>query len=43
MGGPVSSANIEIAIPLEFKPELFIISKRDNLGKFKDFQEIVLP
>jgi hypothetical protein len=43
MGGPVSSANIEIAIPLEFKPGLFIISKRDNLGKFKDFQEIVLP
>ena len=43
MGGPVSSADIQIAIPLEFEPELFIISKRDNLGKFKDFQEILLP
>ena len=43
MGGPVSSADIEIAIPLEFEPELFIISKRDNLGNFKDFQEILLP
>ena len=43
MGGPISSADIEIAIPLEFEPELFIISKRDNLGNFKDFQEILLP
>ena len=43
MGGPVSSANIEIAIPLEFKPELFIVSKRDNIGNFNDFQEILIP
>ena len=43
MGGPVSSANIEIAIPLEFKPALFIVSKRDNIGNFNDFQEILIP
>ena len=43
MGGPVSSANIEIAIPLEFKPALFIVSKRDNVGNFNDFQEILIP
>lgn len=43
MGGPVSSASIEIAIPLEFKPALFIVSKRDNIGNFNDFQEILIP
>ena len=43
MGGPVSSADIEIAIPLEFKPAVFIISKRDNVGKFNDLQEILVP
>ena len=43
MGGPVSSANIETAIPLEFKPALFIVSKRDNIGNFNDFQEILIP
>ena len=43
MGGPVSSANIEIAIPLEFQPALFIVSKRDNIGNFNDFQEILIP
>ena len=43
MGGPVSSADIEIAIPLQFEPAVFIISKRDNVGKFNDFQEISLP
>ena len=43
MGGPVTSADIEIAIPIEFKPALFVISKRDSVGKFNDFQEILLP
>ena len=40
MGGPVSSAKIEIAIPLHIEPTSFIISKRDMTGKFKDIQEI---
>ena len=43
MGGPVSSADIEIAIPLEFKPAVFIISKRDSVGKFNNLQEILVP
>ena len=38
--GPVSSAKIEIAIPLHIEPTSFIISKRDMTGKFKDIQEI---
>ena len=40
MGGPVSSAKIEIAIPLHIEPTSFVISKRDMSGKFKDIQEI---
>ena len=40
MGGPVSSAIIEIAIPLHIEPSSFIVSKRDITGKFKDIQEI---
>ena len=40
MGGPVSSAKIEVAIPLHIEPTSFIISKRDMTGKFKDIQEI---
>ena len=40
MGGPVTSAKIEIAIPLHIEPTSFIISKRDIGGKFKDIQEI---
>ena len=40
MGGPVSSAKIEIAIPLHIEPTSFVISKRDMTGKFKDIQEI---
>ena len=43
MGGPVTSADIEIAIPLEFKPSVFIISKRDSVGKFNNLQEILVP
>lgn len=43
MGGPVTSADIEIAIPLEFKPAVFIISKRDSVGKFSNLQEILVP
>ena len=43
MGGPVSSNNIEIAIPLEIDPSYLIISKRDVTGKFIDLQEILLP
>ena len=43
MGGPVTSADIEIAIPLEFKPAVFIISKRDSVGKFNNLQEILVP
>ena len=40
MGGPVTSAKIEIAIPLHIEPTSFIISKRDMSGKFRDIQEI---
>ena len=40
MGGPVSSAKIEIAIPLHIEPTSFVISKRNITGKFKDIQEI---
>ena len=40
MGGPVTSAKIEIAIPLHIEPTSFVISKRDMTGKFKDIQEI---
>ncbi len=40
MGGPVSSAKIEIAIPLHIEPTSLIISKKDMTGKFKDIQEI---
>ena len=40
MGGPVSSAKIEVAIPLHIEPTSFIISKRDANGKLKDIQEI---
>ena len=40
MGGPVSSAKIEIAIPLHIEPASFVISKRDITGKLKDIQEI---
>ena len=40
MGGPVSSAKIEIAVPLHIEPTSFVISKRDMSGKFKDIQEI---
>ena len=43
MGGPVTYADIEIAIPLEFKPAVFIISKRDSVGKFNNLQEILVP
>ena len=40
MGGPVSSAKIEIAIPLHIEPTSFVISKRDMTGKYEDIQEI---
>ena len=40
MGGPVSSAKIEVAIPLHIEPTSFVISKRDINGKLKDMQEI---
>ena len=40
MGGPVSSAKIEIAIPLHIEPTSFDISKRDMTGKYEDIQEI---
>ena len=40
MGGPVSSAKIEIAIPIHIEPTSFVISKREMTGKFKDIQEI---
>ena len=40
MGGPVSSAKIEIAVPLHIEPTSFVISKRDMTGKFKYIQEI---
>ena len=40
MGGPVSSAKIEIAIPLHIEPTSFVISKRNMTGKYEDIQEI---
>ena len=40
MGGPVSSAKIEVAIPLHIEPTSFIISKRDANGKLKEIQKI---
>ena len=43
MGGPVSSNNIDIAIPLEIEPSYLVISRRDVTGKFIDLQEILLP
>ena len=43
MGGPVTSNNVEIAIPLEIDPSYLIISRRDVTGKFIDLQEILLP
>ena len=42
MGGPVSRANIEIAIPMGVEATSFIISKRDISGKFNDLQELSL-
>ena len=42
MGGPVSSAKIEIAIPLHIEPTSFVISKRDMTGKYEDIQEILI-
>ena len=42
MGGPVSRANIEIAIPMGVEATSFIISKRDISGKFNDLQELLL-
>ena len=40
LGGPVSSAKIEIAVPLHIEPTSFVISKRDMTGKYEDIQEI---
>ena len=40
MGGPVSSAKIEIAIPLHIEPTSFVISRRNMTGKYEDIQEI---
>ena len=40
MGGPVTAAKVEIAIPLHLEPYSFVISKRDITGKFIDIQEI---
>ena len=42
MGGPVSSAKIEIAVPLHIEPTSFVISKRDMTGKYEDIQEILI-
>ena len=42
MGGPVSSAKIEIAIPLHIEPKSFVISKRDMTGNYEDIQEILI-
>ena len=43
MGGPISSNNVEIAIPLEIEPSYLIILRRDVTGKFVDLHEILLP
>ena len=40
MGGPVTGATIEIAIPINIETSYFVISKRDLSGKFIDFQKI---
>ena len=42
MGGPVTGATIEIAIPINIEASYFVISKRDLSGKFIDFQKISL-
>ena len=42
MGGLVSSAKVEIAIPIHVQPSYLIISKRNISGKFEDIQEISL-
>ena len=40
MGGLVTSALVEVAIPLHMEPSSFIISKRDTAGKFIDIQQL---
>ncbi len=42
MGGLVSSAKVEIAIPVHFQPSYLIISKRNINGTLEDIQEISL-
>lgn len=42
MGGPVSSVDFEIALPLNLDPSSFVISRRNNVGIFNDIQEIKL-
>lgn len=41
-GGMVSSANIEIAIPINITPKYFIISERNSIGVLEDIQQIEL-
>mgnify|MGYP001297694023 CR=1 FL=1 len=42
MGGLVTSALVEVAIPLHIQPSSFIISKRDITGKFIDIQQLYI-
>lgn len=42
MGGLVSSAKVEIAIPVHVQPSSLIISKRNINGSLEDIQEISL-
>tara|TARA_B100001093_G_C26525577_1_gene883687 strand:- start:6 stop:479 length:474 start_codon:yes stop_codon:yes gene_type:complete len=43
MGGPVSSAKIEIAIPINLDAKFIAISSRDSKSNLKDIQKIKLP
>tara|TARA_B100000768_G_C11201586_1_gene342011 strand:+ start:512 stop:991 length:480 start_codon:yes stop_codon:yes gene_type:complete len=42
-GGLVSSANIEVAIPMNIKAQYIVISRKNSLGVIKDIQEIKIP
>lgn len=43
MGGLVSEANIEIAIPLNINADFIVISSKDPSNNLKDIQRIELP
>ena len=43
MGGLVSAANIEIAIPINIDPQYIVISEKDSQNNIKDIQKIEVP